>query len=165
LSVLENAQSSSPQSRIVPEWTKPAQLNRTSAGPIRAESAAIASRSVRSTPVATMTFDVEAMRAACDAEGLYATDLAEALVRSGVPFREAHRRTGELLKRVDEEGRTLADLTDDEWERFGVPGGSEMLDPDRSVRARTTAGGPSPDSVHAQADALARTVSASALLS
>ena len=30
--------------------------------------------------------------------GLYATDLAEALVRRGVPFREAHRRTGELLK-------------------------------------------------------------------
>jgi argininosuccinate lyase len=115
--------------------------------------------------VATIAFDVEAMRAACEAEGLYATDLAEALVRSGVPFREAHSRTGELLKRVDEEGRTLADLTDDEWERFGVPGGSEMLDPDRSVRARTTAGGPSPDSVHAQADALARTVSASALLS
>ncbi len=41
------------------------------------------------------------------AEGLYATDLAEALVRDGVPFREAHRRTGELLKRVDER-RTLA---------------------------------------------------------
>ena len=43
-------------------------------------------------------FDVDAMRAACEDEGLYATDLAEALVRSGVPFREAHRRTGELLK-------------------------------------------------------------------
>ena len=115
--------------------------------------------------VATMAFDVEAMRAACGNEGLYATDLAEALVRSGVPFREAHRRTGELLKRVDEEGRTLADLTDDEWERFGVPEGSGVLDPDRSVRARTTAGGPSPDSVRAQADSLARIVSASAVLS
>ena len=104
--------------------------------------------------VATMRFDVEAMRAACGAEGLYATDLAEALVRDGVPFREAHRRTGELLKRVDEEGRTLADLTDEEWVAFGVPDGGALLDPDRSVAARTMPGGPSPESVLAQLAAL-----------
>jgi len=104
--------------------------------------------------VATVTFNVEAMRAACADEGLYATDLAEALVRDGVPFREAHRRTGELLKRVDAEGRSLADLADDEWKAFGVPHGAELLDPDRSVAARTTPGGPSPESVRAQADML-----------
>ena len=37
--------------------------------------------------IATIRFDPEAMRAACADEGLYATDLAEALVRDGVPFR------------------------------------------------------------------------------
>ena len=42
--------------------------------------------------VATAVFHVDAMRAACADEGLYATDLAEALVRDGAPFREAHRR-------------------------------------------------------------------------
>ena len=108
--------------------------------------------------VATIRFDAEAMRAACAAEGLYATDLAEALVRDGVPFREAHRRTGELLKRVDDEGRSLADLTDDEWKEFGVPDGAELLDPDRSVASRTIAGGPSAESVRWQADALEATI-------
>ncbi len=48
--------------------------------------------------VDSVRFDADAMRASAADEGLYATDLAEALVRDGVPFREAHRRTGELLK-------------------------------------------------------------------
>ena len=101
--------------------------------------------------VATMRFDAEAMRAACAAEGLYATDLAEALVRDGVPFREAHRRTGELLKRVDEEGRTLARPHRRGVEGVRGAGRRALLDPDRSVAARTMPGGPSPESVRAQA--------------
>ncbi len=108
--------------------------------------------------ISTIRFDVDAMRAACAAEGLYATDLAEALVRDGVPFREAHRRTGELLKQVDEEGRSLADLTDEDWKAFGVPGGAELLNPDRGVASRTMTGGPSAESVRSQADALERTI-------
>jgi argininosuccinate lyase len=38
------------------------------------------------------------MRAACAAEGLYATDFAEALVRDGVPFRDAHERVAESVR-------------------------------------------------------------------
>jgi argininosuccinate lyase len=110
--------------------------------------------------IRTIRFDVDAMRAACADEGLYATDLAEALVRSGAPFREAHRRTGELLRRVAGERRRLRDLDPDEWRAFGVPEGASMLDPDRSVRARPNRGGPSPESVHAQADALQKTIEA-----
>lgn len=113
--------------------------------------------------VATMRFDADAMRAACSNEGLYATDLAEALVGDGASFREAHRRTGELLKRVDAEGRALADLTDDEWKTYGVPDGATSLDPDRSVAARMTPGGPSPESVRAQADALERALATRAM--
>ena len=108
--------------------------------------------------VATMRFDAAAMRGACSDDGLYATDLAEALVLTGVPFREAHGRIGELLRRVDEQGRTLADLTTVEWKDLGVPDGAAVLDPDRSVSARTTPGGPSPESVRAQADALERII-------
>jgi argininosuccinate lyase len=104
--------------------------------------------------VATIRFDAGAMRAACAAEGLYATDLAEALVKGGVPFREAHRRTGALLKRLADEGRALADLGDEEWEAFGVKDGSRLLDPDLSVAARTMPGGPSAESVATQADSL-----------
>ena len=104
--------------------------------------------------VTTLRFDVDAMRSACDDEGLYATDLAEALVKDGVPFREAHRRVGELLKRLDGEDRGLRDLTDEDWKGFGVPDGNQLLDPVRSVAARDLSGGPSPASVRHQADAL-----------
>ncbi len=104
--------------------------------------------------VATVRFDVSAMRDACAAEGLYATDLAEALVKAGVPFREAHRRTGALLKELAGRGGTLTSMTDEEWEAFGVPGGRALLDPDASVAAHAIPGGPSAQSVRAQADAL-----------
>jgi argininosuccinate lyase len=94
------------------------------------------------------------MRAAASEEGLYATDLAEALVRQGVPFREAHRRTGELLKHLAATSRSMRDLTPGEWESFGVGGGMSLLDPDASVRARSGVGGPSPASVVDQSDAI-----------
>jgi hypothetical protein len=48
----------------------------------------------------------------------------------------------------------MRDLTDEEWESFGVPDGAALLDPDASVRARSGAGGPSPASVADQADAI-----------
>jgi argininosuccinate lyase len=104
--------------------------------------------------VATVRFDVGAMLAACDAEGLYATDLAEALVKRGIPFREAHRRTGELLKRLATEGRSLRDVTDEGWETFGVPDGSRYLDAKHAVAARSGSGGPSAESVGNQAAAI-----------
>ena len=104
--------------------------------------------------VATLRIDTAAMREACADPGLYATDVAEALVKTGVPFREAHRRTGEFLKRLDADGRTLRDATPQEWEAFGVPAGGALLDPDASIAARPGPGGPSPTSVVRQCDAL-----------
>jgi argininosuccinate lyase len=106
--------------------------------------------------VRTVRFDVDAMRAACRDDGLYATDLAEGLVRAGVPFREAHRRTGELLKGLGDEGRGLGDLDASEWAAYGLPDGAALLDPDRAVRARGGHGGPSPASVTAQVAELER---------
>jgi len=101
-----------------------------------------------------MRFDPEAMRAACADEGLYATDLAEALVASGVPFREAHHRTGRLLRDLERQGRSLRDLGGGEWRAFGLERGSLLLDPERSVAARSGRGGPSAASVKAQVDEL-----------
>ena len=106
--------------------------------------------------VETVRFDTTAMRTDAEADELFATDLAEALVAAGVPFRVAHRRTGELLKRLAAEDRSLRDLKDDEWDGFGLPDGSALLDPDAAIEARTTAGGPSKESVVAQAEAIER---------
>jgi argininosuccinate lyase len=104
--------------------------------------------------VATMTFDTDAMRAACADEGLYATDLAEALVRAGVPFSDAHHRTGALLRDLEIEGRSLGDLDADAWAAFGLPDGATLLDPDRAIAARGGPGGPSPRSVRHQVETL-----------
>jgi argininosuccinate lyase len=112
--------------------------------------------------VATLRFDTAAMRAACADPGLYATDVAEALVRSGVPFRDAHRRTGELLRSLEVDGRTLRDLADDEWAALGVANGAALLDPDHAVAARSGPGGPSTASVLAQCDALEASLRAQA---
>jgi argininosuccinate lyase len=106
--------------------------------------------------VETMTFHPEAMRAAAAAPGLFATDLAEALVAAGVPFREAHRRVGELLRRLEAEDLSFSALSPDDWATLGLPDGADLLDADRAVRARATPGGPSPDSVLRQAEALDR---------
>jgi argininosuccinate lyase len=104
--------------------------------------------------VETLRFDEAAMREAAEAEALYATDLAEELVRSGVPFRQAHRRIGALLKRLDAEHRSFRSLGPGEWRDLGLPEGGSLLDPDRSVWARSMPGGPSPASVLAQVQAL-----------
>lgn len=106
--------------------------------------------------IETMTFRPEAMREAARAEGLYATDLAEALVRRGLPFREAHRRVGELLRRLEAEDLSFNALSPDDWTTLGLPDGAGLLAGDRAVRARATLGGPSPESVRHQADTLDR---------
>jgi argininosuccinate lyase len=112
--------------------------------------------------IETIRFDPEAMREAASDETLFATDLAEALVRGGMPFREAHRRVGATLKALASEGRSLRGLTEEEWETLGVPDGVALLDPDVSIRARTSAGGPAPDRVAAQAELLETELSARA---
>jgi argininosuccinate lyase len=104
----------------------------------------------------TVRFHPEAMRRAAEDPALFATDLVEALVKEGVPFREAHRRTGELLKQTAGEKRTLRDLTPEEWAAFGLIEGADYLDPERAVVARSMGGGPSPESVLTQAGALER---------
>jgi argininosuccinate lyase len=104
--------------------------------------------------VETLRFDPSAMREATRDDGLYATDLAEALVRRGVPFREAHRRVGELLRRLETEGISFRALSADDLTDLGLPDGASALDADRAVRARAMPGGPSPESVRAQVAAI-----------
>ncbi len=59
-------------------------------------------------------FDRERMAAAASDELIAATDVADQLVRQGVPFREAHGVVGGLVRAAIERGRRLSELTDDE---------------------------------------------------
>ena len=49
-------------------------------------------------------FDTERCRAALERDFTQATDLAEALVRRGIPFRTAYQRVGTLVRRAQEAG-------------------------------------------------------------
>jgi len=64
--------------------------------------------------VATITFDRERLAEAASDQFLAATDVADLLVRRGVPFREAHGVVAGLVGRAVSDGRTLSELTPEE---------------------------------------------------
>jgi argininosuccinate lyase len=103
--------------------------------------------------VRDMTVNPDAMRRATEAGFPTATDLADWLVReAGVPFREAHHITGAAVKRAEEKGVGLAELTPDDLravdERL-TEGVYAVLSVDASVASRTSFGGTAPDNVRA----------------
>jgi argininosuccinate lyase len=64
--------------------------------------------------IATATFNVDRMQSAADAEVIAATDIAEWLVRSGIPFRQAHATVGALVRTHLAEGTSLKELVRNE---------------------------------------------------
>src|SRR5207302_1575035 len=86
----------------------------------------------------TAEFVPERMQAAADDAASAATDLAELLVRQGVPFRDAHHAVGELVRQAAERDIALEELvmTDP---RLG-PDALALLEPGEAVRRRTTPG-------------------------
>ena len=59
-------------------------------------------------------FDQERLEQASGDETLAATEIADLLVRKGVPFREAHGIVGGLVRDAVERGKSLSELTPDE---------------------------------------------------
>jgi argininosuccinate lyase len=100
--------------------------------------------------IETLEFDVERMRAAAADPALGATDLAEELVRGGMPFRSAHDVVGRVVRRAEEKGVTIRDLGDADLRAIDPALSSTTLaalDPVRAVSARTLPGGPAPEAV------------------
>jgi argininosuccinate lyase len=97
--------------------------------------------------------DRERLRAAAGRGFATATDLADWLVRvAGLPFRRAHHATGQIVKRAETLGCTLAGLPLDELQAVepAITGEVyDVLDPTRSVASRTSYGGTAPDRVRA----------------
>ncbi len=83
---------------------------------------------------------------------LTATDLADYLVEKGVPFRDAHRITGELVASLVEQGRDIEDLGLDELKRFSGVFAADVLErvrPAASVDRRLSYGGTARERVRA----------------
>jgi argininosuccinate lyase len=100
----------------------------------------------------------ETARAASDAM-LLATDLADHLVRQGVPFRQAHALVGRAVRRSLDKGVALTELDEAEVMELcpgAAPGVMKELTTAASLKARSTPGGTAPSRV---AEAIKRALS------
>ncbi len=105
----------------------------------------------------------ERLADAADSPANAATDLAESLVRSGMPFRDAHALVGTLVRQAIERGVGLDELVAGD-PRLG-PDTAALFDPGAAVRRRTSPGGAGPEPVALQlTQAAARLAAELALL-
>jgi argininosuccinate lyase len=106
--------------------------------------------------LATLTVNPSAMRAALSTEML-ATDLADYLVRKGVPFRETHHLAGAAVQMAELQGVPLAEVPLEDLQTLHkafAADVAEVWDFERSVEARDVAGGTSRRAVLEQIAAL-----------
>jgi argininosuccinate lyase len=121
----------------------------------RAEAATVAMTRL----LGAMRLDKERMAEAAAGGSAWATDLAEALVVRGVPFRDAHEAVGGLVADLEERGIDLANaprsvLRDHHPLLADTP--LPSLDPAAGVARRSGHGGPAPERVDEQIDQLRR---------
>ncbi len=107
--------------------------------------------------IATATFHPEAMQAAADEETTAATDLAEYLVRSGMPFREAHAVVGAHVRAAVAGEGSLRDLVAADA-RLG-PDAASLVADGVGVRMRTSRGAAGPAARDEQVESYRRMLS------
>jgi argininosuccinate lyase len=101
----------------------------------------------------TLTFDTDRLAELAPAGFTLATDIAEWLVRQGVPFRVAHEAAGECVRVAEARGVGLDDLTDEELARVHPalsPEVRDVLTVEGSVTSRDAYGGTAPTRVAEQ---------------
>ena len=103
--------------------------------------------------LSSLTFDEDRMRDAAGGGASWATDLAEILVRRGVPFRDAHEKAGRLVADLEFSGAAP------DAELLGSRPPFEAADADRipaeaGMRARDSRGGTAPNRVLEQIEQL-----------
>ncbi|WP_115727218.1 argininosuccinate lyase [Actinomyces culturomici] len=113
--------------------------------------------------IETMTLHLDRMAELAPQGFSLATDIAEWLVRKGIPFREAHEISGACVRIAESRGVELADLTDAELASASpalTPEVREVLTVAGSVSARLGKGGTAPVRVAEQLEAAAVRVAA-----
>jgi argininosuccinate lyase len=103
--------------------------------------------------VASLTFDRDRLADAAVGGFALATDLAEELVRRGVPFREAHEVVGEVVRLAESKGVDLDGLTPEELADAHAaltPDVADLLDPRAAIDRRDGSNGTATSSVVAQ---------------
>lgn len=89
-------------------------------------------------------FQTQRLEAAVQADFSNATDVADYLVRKGVPFRTAHDLVGRIVRTCLAEGILLKDLPLERWKSFHPAFEEDIftaIDPRQVVAARLSPGG------------------------
>ena len=110
--------------------------------------------------VSTLTFHTDRLRELAPAGFTLATDIAEWLVRNGVPFRHAHEVAGDCVRRAESRGVGLDELTDEEFATIDpalTPEVRSVLTVDGSIGSRDSRGGTAPARVAEQIFVVQRT--------
>ncbi|NNG40664.1 argininosuccinate lyase [Flexivirga sp. ID2601S] len=97
--------------------------------------------------VATLTFHPDRLSSLAPQGFALATDIAEWLVRQGVPFRVAHEVAGECVRVCESRGIELWDLTDDDLAAINpalTPDVRSVLSVEGSLASRDATGGTAP---------------------
>ncbi|HEX8463802.1 MAG TPA: argininosuccinate lyase [Abditibacterium sp.] len=105
--------------------------------------------------IETTQFKVEKMKSVAGGGFATATDVADYLVRKGVPFREAHEITGAAVRKCEQSSRELDNLNLNEWKLIDERFDEEVfaaVSVEGSVAARQSEGGTSPIRVREQLD-------------
>jgi argininosuccinate lyase len=103
-----------------------------------------------------IVFKLDRMAEAASDQLLAAVDVADLLVRKGVPFREAHGVVGALVRHALAEGKTLGQLSDEELAKFSDQLGGdyrELLSGNGWIETKVSAGGTSSSSLERQFEA------------
>ncbi len=107
--------------------------------------------------VATLRFDTDRLASLAPAGFSLATDVAEWLVREGVPFRVAHEVAGACVQECERRGIELHELSDDDLTAISPqlrPDVRTVLDVAGAIASRDAVGGTAPVRVQEQREAL-----------
>ena len=113
--------------------------------------------------MATLTFNTGRMQSLAPQGFALATDIAEWLVRQGVPFREAHELSGAAVRLAEEKGVELWDLSDEEYAGISAhltPDVRSVLSTEGSLDSRSSQGGTARTAVEQQLAELKRQLDA-----
>ena len=106
----------------------------------------------------TVTFNLDAMAAGSTSGFALATDVADSLVATGVPFREAHEIVGQLVSWCEQNSCDLPDVSDAQLAALSpllTPAVRDVMSAEASVARKNGRGGTAPVRVAEQRDELA----------
>ncbi len=100
----------------------------------------------------SITFNKDVMLASAAKGFTNATDLADYLVKKGLPFRDAHEVSGKVVLACEKQGIAILDLSLDDLKAYSPLFDKDVFDEislETCISKRKVYGGPSPDSVSA----------------